>query len=364
MSGINNILGVSRKHLNNLTQFKKVIIVLGNESCDLDSAISSIIYSILLDHKKTQDSIVFPVLNIPSVQLPVKTELNYFLRKNHIDVDNIICKDEIDLCSLYDSNSLQLNLVDHHVLDGDYKRLQDSVLSVIDHRPQDPAWLWPQVDLTLQKVGSCCTLVAEKLLTQAPELVTPTVALLLLGVIIIDTNVFSPSAGLASALDIHIADKLESLCIQPVDRNTLFNELQSAKQDVSSLTSAQLLIKDMKVTAGIPIAGFPIKVKKFLERKDAVDALNSFCFQFKTDQCVLYGMEANPETITRDLAVYSSSNSETASKLVLALKESTNPDLKLHPISCSFKEIVLFEQLNVKATRKQILPIVKKVAES
>lgn len=91
-----------------------------------------------------------------------------------------ISRDEIDLDTLQSIGSLQLILVDHHVLHQEIQ-LISSVIAVIDHRPPDPAWPWDNVDSTLNIVGSCCTLVADKLFSQAPHLVSPMIALWLLG---------------------------------------------------------------------------------------------------------------------------------------------------------------------------------------
>ncbi|KAG8252727.1 hypothetical protein J6590_051176 [Homalodisca vitripennis] len=169
--------------------------------------------------------------------------------------------DEIDLESLNRKGNLRLSLVDHHVLQPSDTGLVSSVVNVLDHRPQDPAWSWDNTDITLRIVGSCCTLVAEKLFTVAPDLVTPIVAVLLLGTILLDTACLSPAVGRATPQDHQMAEALQARCDSPVERYQLFRELQAAKSDISSLTSSHLLIKDLKVAAGIPIAGLPIKVK-------------------------------------------------------------------------------------------------------
>lgn len=89
-------------------------------------------------------------------------------------------RDDIDLESLQNRGSLRLILVDHHNLDRDVQ-LAPSVVAVIDHRPVDPTWTWYNVDRTLTIAGSCCTLIAEKLLLQAPNVLTPEIAMWLLG---------------------------------------------------------------------------------------------------------------------------------------------------------------------------------------
>ena len=46
---------------------KNVTFVIGNESCDLDSAVCAIVYAYWLNINKGLDDIVFPLLNVSKV---------------------------------------------------------------------------------------------------------------------------------------------------------------------------------------------------------------------------------------------------------------------------------------------------------
>lgn len=75
-----------------------LVFVIGNESCDLDSAVSAI--SLAYFHAKAgvQTSVyrdkyrVLPLMNISRVNLPLKTEVTYFLQRNGIELKNVICR--------------------------------------------------------------------------------------------------------------------------------------------------------------------------------------------------------------------------------------------------------------------------------
>lgn len=75
-----------------------LLFVIGNESCDLDSAVSAI--SLAYYHSNAGHSIstyrnkyrLLPLLNIPRVNLPLKTEVTHFLTQNSIELDNVICR--------------------------------------------------------------------------------------------------------------------------------------------------------------------------------------------------------------------------------------------------------------------------------
>lgn len=77
-----------------------LVFVVGNESCDLDSAVSAIglayLYTVvntlsecfLVDGKRR----FVPVMNILRKNLPLKTEVTHYMKKHGIDVDDLICR--------------------------------------------------------------------------------------------------------------------------------------------------------------------------------------------------------------------------------------------------------------------------------
>jgi inorganic pyrophosphatase/exopolyphosphatase len=77
-----------------LYRFTAVNIVMGNESCDLDSATSALVYGYLLYSEMNADTrntvAVVPLLNICKKELPLKTEVTYYLKKNDIPLDLLV----------------------------------------------------------------------------------------------------------------------------------------------------------------------------------------------------------------------------------------------------------------------------------
>lgn len=77
-----------------------LVFVVGNESCDLDSAVSAIglahLYAVtakiskqlMIDGKRR----FLPVMNIQRENLPLKTEVTYYMGKHGIDVDDLVCR--------------------------------------------------------------------------------------------------------------------------------------------------------------------------------------------------------------------------------------------------------------------------------
>lgn len=87
---------------------ESTVIVVGNESCDLDSAVCAIgfayFYSKSANFPKwlytNGDRRFLPVMNISRQNLPLKSEVMHFLNENQIDVANLVCRYLIfrDIC--------------------------------------------------------------------------------------------------------------------------------------------------------------------------------------------------------------------------------------------------------------------------
>lgn len=78
-----------------------LLIVLGNESCDLDSAISAIALAYFYSQPSNNIDVlrsrpdlhrILPMLNIPRAFLPTKTEVTFFLNQLQIDLENVVCR--------------------------------------------------------------------------------------------------------------------------------------------------------------------------------------------------------------------------------------------------------------------------------
>lgn len=89
---------------------------------------------------------------------------------------------------------LRLTLTDHNAVSGGLSGLGDAVVEIVDHHVdlgEHPSVQGSRRDVAFEAndgggkalVGSCCTIVAERMLDQAPALLSSDVAQLLLGVV-------------------------------------------------------------------------------------------------------------------------------------------------------------------------------------
>ncbi len=73
------------------------------------------------------------MLNIPSEDYVLRTEVAHCLSKHDITADVLTFRDQLSLQSLHREGRLSLTLVDHNVLGHSDQSLEDSVVEVIDH---------------------------------------------------------------------------------------------------------------------------------------------------------------------------------------------------------------------------------------
>ncbi|XP_012870841.1 PREDICTED: protein prune homolog [Dipodomys ordii] len=228
-----------------LQESRPLHVVLGNEACDLDSMVSALALAFYMTKTTEAEEIFIPVLNIKRSELPLRGDNIFFLQKVHIPETVLIFRDEIDLHALHQAGHLTLILVDHHVLPKSDRALEEAVAEVLDHRPIDQKHC-PPCHVSVELVGSCATLVTERILQGAPEVLDRQTAALLHGTIILDCVNMDPKIGKATLKDKQYVEKLEALFPDLPKREDIFESLQKAKFDVSGLTTEQMLRKDQK----------------------------------------------------------------------------------------------------------------------
>ncbi|KAH7643619.1 hypothetical protein HUG17_5981 [Dermatophagoides farinae] len=301
---MDRFLQFCRFNLSNVTAFKKLSIVIGNESCDLDSAVSAIVLAYIKYHELTKhqddddddqddsEVIVLPVLNVFREDLHLRREIVFWFEKVlQFELEWLICRDEIDFDAINSSSTVQvfISLVDHNDNKEFQKLLPRAQFDeIIDHHqppqqhscsdqsssssssPQyiqcDPSKV--QIDTG---VGSCCSLIALRYfksnitkhkfgspVKSSSETFDSQIALILYGPILLDTICFEHSASRFNAKDYEAINKLEDLMKHPADsepslydRNEVYQRLVAAKNSLDGLSFEDLLRKDMKIVESI-----------------------------------------------------------------------------------------------------------------
>ncbi|XP_076649400.1 exopolyphosphatase PRUNE1-like isoform X2 [Halictus rubicundus] len=388
---LDNFLQQSKEALSNLQDYDRVRVVMGNGTCDLDSAVCALVQGYLeyLDTKEECEFnrvAIIPLMNIPRREYCIKTEVVYVFKHYKISPDLLTFRDEIDLKGLTDrfaGTTLEVVLVDHHALPEEDSFLTDSVIRVIDHRPRDTNWPWPDRDVCIETVGSCATLVARRFLDAHLAYSDCRIEHLLR-----ETKRTTP-------VDIETLERLEhsinhtdSEDYQFDDRNTVYSRLIQARNDISGLSLNDLLIKDLKVVEGVPIVQMPLLVRKFIAAEPwpiPFDAICNFAVARNTRKVVLCGMLIGSDEMKREFALFSLSCDSDNRRFDLADNASirsseifkemrmqfylAEPSLELRNgetlVDANGKwEILIADQTNLAVTRKHIVPMVRNIIEN
>ncbi|XP_048748356.2 protein prune homolog 2-like isoform X2 [Ostrea edulis] len=340
---------------------KTIHVVIGNEACDLDSVISALTYGYFL-HKTSTSSqtLCLPVLNTQKSRFHLKTDTKFLLSKTGINPDCLTFKDDLDLHDLHQQGRLSLTLVDHNVLVGGDVVLEDSVSTVIDHRPLErkPS---DRVKVVQDLVGSCCSLVSGILLDCPEFTLCPLTATLLLGTILVDTVNTSPEAGKTTLHDEEMLRRLTQI-VPDLDKDQLYKDIQEAKNDITALSTQEVLEKDLKCVVhgdrSVVTSSVPASLEVFLCRPDVLEAMGSVMHERKGQSMVVMTMHVNKGVPSREILIFSQSEAETK-KLAEFLKTNQEIELSLQPFTCDLKSSLAYYQGNVKASRKKVLPLVK-----
>lgn len=346
-----------------------VHVVLGNEACDLDSMVCALVYAYFL-HKtglgpglspNPNPALVVPVLNIPERDLVLRSDSVALLSKTGLSPNLLLFRDQLDLRGLQAGPGLRLMLVDHNMLPDADSDLEGAVVEVIDHHKLERVTSCP---IVVEPVGSCATLVADRVLQGAPQLLDTVVGTLLYSTILVDCVDMSPEAGKVTPKDSEVLLKLESTIRTLPPRSALFKELQAAKFDISGLDSLQMLMKDLKSVSGpdlnLGISVLYLPLQHFLLRRDVEAELSSFCQTMGFDSLLLMSISfTETQQPIRELGVFSLSQ-PIREQVSLYLENAQSPALDLQPINCGdHHHISTFHQGNAIASRKKILPLLK-----
>ncbi|XP_022090779.1 protein prune homolog 2-like isoform X3 [Acanthaster planci] len=347
-----------------------VHVVLSNESCDLDSAISALVWAYHLAKEQevpgTRGDVVIPVLNIPFEDYHLRTEVTHFLSLvHHIGASSLVFRDDVDLHSQHAAGRLTLTLVDHNTLPPRDAVLDEAVREVIDHhsngRHNDGK---RDIQVTVEPVGSCSTLIAEKVLARNPDIVNEDIAKLLLGPILVDTVNLSASACKATTKDIAMVEALSEIC-PDLNKEEMYQELQEAKADMSDFSVTDILRKDFKCVSGssmsIGMSSILMHLTEFVDKPDIETGFQDFCSLKNLRLLVLMALTVSDDgKAHRQICVYSPNSSDSMKdELIQTLEESTSPELSLSELATNASGLVVYNQANVKASRKRVLPLVK-----
>ena len=337
-----------------LTTTKKIDIVIGNQSGDCDSIVSSILHAYYLFSTKKADNDIFPILSMPEEDLKLRGAESVLLKSCGIESSDLIFTDQIPWENIH-TNIDKVTLVDHNVLSDSMNFLNTKIYEIIDHHKDECQYIdnVNSARRKIEKVGSCSTLIAENYLHASNNNIffnnnnnnnnlllddnMQNVALLLLSTILLDTMNLSPEAKKATQKDIDIVNKFQSLFKQWDDTTCkkMFEDLHSVKFNPTfwlTLTTLDKLRLDYKQYSSsenniLGISAVLIPFETFIDDKNFIKDCISYMSMKNLNVLVIMTMTLINGVPSRELFIISrKENQMIFDKIIKCLETS---DLKV-----------------------------------
>ncbi|KAI9470761.1 MAG: hypothetical protein EXX96DRAFT_542834 [Benjaminiella poitrasii] len=372
---------------------KKKVIVTGNDSADLDSIISSLLFAYLSDTiSHDNDTLYIPLVKVPKIDLELRPEVKFVLSQVHVDYTKLICLDQLTV----DPKDTQFVLVDHNSLTAPFdqplwKNSSQQVVGVLDHHVDEKLYLDAPLR-NIQMVGSCVTLVLDHFMKQASQetWLDDTIARLALAPLLVDTVNLKWELGRTTDLDVsvfHILQNQLNKSAQSVTANTAdayFKAIEKVKSQVDGMANLDILRRDYKeflvgpYRIGTSAVTWHFRAWSKRESgesdKDGYQTITkaawNFAQQRQLDMEVIFTafdhdrdhVRSNNGDYRRELAVFVKSPALIDVKRELE----ANNDIRLVK-NDEYKDedsnMAFYDQGNVKMSRKQVWPLLKQLLE-
>ncbi|KAK3984722.1 exopolyphosphatase-like protein [Cladorrhinum sp. PSN332] len=402
-------LGTARKALSSppAQRPSPLTFVVGNESADLDSLCSALLYAYFRTNSPPY-TLHIPLSNLPRADLNLRPELSAVCRSAGLLVSDLITLSDLPQDSktgkiLLKPDETRWLLVDHNVLTGPLTPFSKQVIGCVDHHEDEngvPADSSPRV---FAKCGSCMSLVIDQCKATWSSLRTSaaddaSIAAVAMAPILVDTTNLA-SKDKTTDWDLKAAEFAESkippeaaTCFRTqrtekseeedddgvlYDRTGYFDRLTKLKDDIDGLSYRDVLRKDYKrwSDGGLNL-GISTVVQGFdrvlgLRDKDKgkagfLEALKGWAEEQKLDIAAVMTVSKPGGVFTRELLVWGLN--EKAVKVVKQFAGKSGEDLglkrwkdgEMDETEGKGKEWrACWTQENIKHSRKQVAPMLR-----
>lgn len=360
-----------------------VVIACGNESADMDSVASTISYSYLdylctkpVDAQKDVNiKSVFPIINIPKKDLSLRKDIVFVLNKLGLSSNDLFFKEDLIHFKEIQNCSINAVLVDHNEISHGTLPYIDNVIGILDHHVDSNKYLDVKFR-DIQMTGSCSSLVFDFWYNKVVDKeqfvsLTKEVAYLSLAAALQDTSNFKSKV---KPLDMACLSLYEKI-LPTISLVNFHSNLNTAKTDISGLSVADILKKDYKEwimkrkdDSNRVVVGIASIVKPFhwLFDKNGVDQTTfieeskQYIIDKSLDILVLMtSCKEEKNEFRRQLGIVYNDSSK--NDLIMNLINEIKDTLQLVPFADypSIDNYIPFNQLNTKASRKQVAPCIQ-----
>ncbi|KAK4177110.1 putative Exopolyphosphatase [Triangularia setosa] len=368
--------------------------VVGNESADLDSICSALLYAYFRTHApSSQQTLHIPLSNLHRADLALRTELNAIFPSspNSVTPDDLITLSDLPSPSDLPPNSTKWYLVDHNVLTGDLAQrgFDKSIVGCVDHHDDEgviPSDAQPRV---FAKCGSCMSLVLSQCQPIWDELeshqaIDEELARVAMAPILIDT-VNLASKDKTTDWDLKAAAYAEGKLVAALgsarsdqgryDRGEYFEHLSELKDSILHLSYRDILRKDYKrwsdgsLNLGIStvVQGFETCLAEVGDKQTLLTALKGWAEEQQLDIAAVMTVSKPGGLFTRELLVWALGGQD-AVKVVKRFVEKNGETLGLNKWNNgeldeeeSGEWRACWRQMDVGSSRKQVAPMLREV---
>lgn len=368
--------------------------VTGNQSADMDSVVSAISYAYFYHVKSPSEPPLLPLVNIPREEFRLRRDIVLLLKAHNITDQDLFFLEDVQSLTQAASTKLDVVLVDHCNLQGDvltklYEEKRLDVVGIIDHHADEEVFknASPRI---VHSNGSCSALVFNYWYSQLDGKVDSEIILLLLGPLLIDTSNMTQKVEEG---DVIAFEKYGSVLGSEVVNlstgvgETSFDEfygtLKTAKKDLALFLFMDILRKDYKLfefksksgksaTFGFSSLGKSMAwVLKTYLASEVISTFETIVKTYGLDVVVIttsYTQKENAK-YTREFC-YHTEDRELQELAQYAHDLQLNSDIyKFSDLEPTLQEInktkffKVYNQANIFASRKQVVPIVKSIIE-
>lgn len=369
MSKLDAFLDHVRQELNsNATK----VLVTGNDSADLDSIISSLLFA-YISRFENEEQVYIPLIKVPKADLELRPELKYVLNTIGLDYKKLVTIDEVDT-----THATDIVLIDHNHLTAplNTEEWNNHVIGVLDHHVDEKLYLNIPMRV-IDMVGSCVTLVLKQFgVSSSSSWLDEDIARLAMAPLLVDTVNLKWDLGRTTEADVEVYNILSSMTLTAAQAHesteSYFKAIEKVKSEVDSMSNYDILRRDYKEFSDVN--GYRIGTSAVTWHFDAwvkrengsagsiVKAAKDYAKERELDMEVIFTAYDHDREgagdYRRELAVFVINHD------LLGVKKSLEENKELGLKSHHFKDSTdneFYQQGNVKMSRKQVWPLLKQL---
>lgn len=228
--------------------------VVGNESADLDSLCSALVYAYIRSYSAPHIFHI-PLSNLARDDLALRTEMTAVLKHADLTPHDLLTLSDLPELDPKDTRWL---LVDHNSLTGPLTKFSDQVIGCVDHHADEGVVPQNAVPRVVEPCGSCMSLIVQESRQAWKDLADQQVegsdaatedeklAKIGLAAILSDTINLTAKEKIREKDPKAVAFLQERIRGDSFNRDDYFDEISAVKEDISGLSFRDIFRKDYK----------------------------------------------------------------------------------------------------------------------